>query len=63
MKELYSDYEMYSYSIQKDVCQLRRQMDLPCRKCRYLEKCKKNQKLLDKLNDELWEYKSRYFYN
>lgn len=62
MRELYSDYEMYSYNVQRDVCQLRRQVDLPCRKCRYLNKCKENDKIVDKLNKDLKDYKPRYIY-
>lgn len=62
MKELYSDYDMHSYAVQKDVCRLRRDLNLPCRKCRYLEKCKTNHRIIDKLNNELNEYKPRYIY-
>lgn len=60
MKNIYKDYEMYSYSVQKDICKLRRELDLPCRKCRYYDKCKNSNIIIDRLNRDLNIYKERF---
>lgn len=62
MKEIYENYDLMSYNSQRDVCRLRRECDFPCRNCRYYTKCKKNHRIVDRLNTDLKEYKTRYVY-
>ena len=60
MEDLRSDYELRSYKVQRDVCQLRRDYNLPCRKCKFLNKCLDDYRILERLNNDLRNTKPRY---
>lgn len=49
----------HSYSYQKEVCATRRYYDLPCKNCKYREKCRTQKRIIDRLNNELCKFKTR----
>lgn len=58
-REGFDDGYSQAYSYQKEICITRRFYNLPCKNCKYVERCRNNKRINDRLNNELYKFKTR----